>query len=168
MNMVKNLNMEKDLEDRIKGIIDQEKQENANGFDTEDAMKKLGDLFGEDNFIFDIVKDVTNQINSDDIGDEPASAINMLFGGGGKKLQELLASVGDKMEQKIKSGELTAEKLQYDAQRTKAKFEQMLPNFGGNDQSNHFDPTKMMEKFIGNQFTTLLSKEEQKQYNDVY
>jgi hypothetical protein len=91
-------------------------------------MEGIASLFGEDNFVFQLAKDIVGELDmGNDELDGPMESIMSLFANDGKKIQDLIVKVGDKLEQKIASGEVDKERLFKDAQRMKEKLSTVAP-----------------------------------------
>jgi hypothetical protein len=86
---------------------------------------------GEDNFVFQLAKDIVGELDmgNDEI-DSPMDSIMSLFANDGKKMQELIVKVGDKLEQKIASGEVDKDRLFKDAKAMKDKLAAVAPGLG--------------------------------------
>lgn len=135
MEMLENLQ----LDDTIKARIEEMKAEemkaeeaktnkSSGGF----SLDKLGDMFGQDNFVFQLAKDVAEEleIGGDNI-ENPVEAITALFADNGRKLQDLIVAVGDKIEQKVQSGAIDKNKLLADAKTMKDKLEGFMGKIPG-------------------------------------
>ena len=98
----------------------------------------IGSLFGEDNFIYQLAKDIVAELDmgNNDI-DNPLESIMSLFANGGQKIQDLIIKIGDKLEQKIAKGEIDKDQLLADAQKMKDKLATVAPGLtdlmGDND-----------------------------------
>lgn len=165
MDMLGNLKLDDTLKEKMEKLAEEEKEAEGSGNPME-ALEKLGDLFGEDNFIFQLVKEVATEVNLDEGGDtdSPVDAINKLFENNGQKLQELIVTIGDKLEQKVKSGEITQEQLEKSAKQMKGKLEGLVGNIPGlSDMTN---PEAIKDKFK----TTYesMSAEDQEKYKLEY
>jgi hypothetical protein len=91
-------------------------------------MDKISSLFGEDNFVFQLAKDIVNELDmGNDELEGPMDSIMSLFANDGKKIQDLIVKVGDKLEKKIASGEIDKDRLYKDAQRMKEKLSSVAP-----------------------------------------
>ena len=92
----------------------------------------IADIFygedGEENFIYKLAKEIADELDmgAEEITD-PVSAITSLFAEDGRKMRELIVSVGEKLDRKVKSGELDVERLRTDAMAMKAKLEKAVP-----------------------------------------
>lgn len=164
MDMLKNLNLEAALKDKIEKLAADEKEaEGKGGFDLS-QLNKLGDLFGEDNFIFQLAKDVAEEIN---LGNEdlssPVDAINLLFANKGQRLQELIVTVGEKIEQKVRSGEIDQAKLYEHAKNMKEKIQGIVGNIP--ELKGLSDPSQMTKMFADG--FSELSAEDQAKFADI-
>ena len=89
---------------------------------------KISELFGEDNFVFQIAKDIVSELDmGNDELDGPMESIMSLFANDGKKIQDLIVKVGDRLEKKLASGEIDKERLFKDAQQMKDKLSSVAP-----------------------------------------
>jgi len=143
MDMLENLQMDEKIKERIEEMKREEKEnDKGGGF----SLGKLGDMFGEDNFVFQLAKDVAEELEmgSDDI-DNPVEAITQLFANGGQRLQELIVTVGDKIEQKIESGEIDKDKMIQEAGAMKDKLEGLMGKIPGLE--NMMNGNGMIDKF---------------------
>lgn len=163
MNMLENLQ----LDETIKKRIEEMKAEEAKNGDSGGGfagLGKLADMFGEDNFVFQLAKDVAQEldIGTDDI-ESPVDAITELFADGGQKLRELIVTVGDKIEQKVQSGEVDTDRLREDAQKMKDKIEGFMGKIPGLEEMvNNADMIKQFREYYDD-----LTEEEQKEYEYV-
>lgn len=163
MNMLENLQLDETIKKRLEEMKEEEAKngDKGGGFA---GLGKLADMFGEDNFVFQLAKDVAQEldIGTDDI-ENPVDAITELFADGGQKLRELILTVGDKIEQKVKSGEVDADQLRADAQKMKDKIEGFMGKIPGlEDMVNNVDMIKQFRDFYQD-----LTAEEQEQYSFV-
>lgn len=147
IDMLKNLNLDTTLKERVDQISAEDTRKEAENSILNQLMKgmgmatstggagglnleKLGELFGEDNFIFQIAKDIADSINMDGDGDSglngPVDAINSLFANNGQKLQELIVMISEKIEQKIKNGEIDQDKFMADAHKMRENVEELV------------------------------------------
>lgn len=133
MDMMENLQMDEKIKERIEEMKREEAEADKSGkkggmF----SMGKLADMFGEDNFVYQLAKDVAEELDmgGDNI-ENPVEAITQLFANNGKKLQELIVSVGDKIEQKVQSGEIDKDQLVKDAKAMKNKLEGFMGKIPG-------------------------------------
>jgi len=124
----------------------------------------LGDItsmFGEDNFVFQLAKDIVNELDMGNTELEgPMDSIMSLFANDGKKMQDLIVKVGDKLEQKIASGEIDKERLYKDAQAMKDKLSAVAPGLG--DMINDGSFTNPLKEHFES-----LSEEDKQQYADI-
>lgn len=163
MNMLENLQLDETIKKRIEEMKAEEAKSGggSSGFA---GLGKLADMFGEDNFVFQLAKDVAQEldIGTDDI-ENPVDAITELFADGGQKLRELILTVGDKIEQKVQSGEIDEDRLKEDAQKMKDKIEGFMGKIPGlEDMINNAD---MMGQFRDSY--TDLEREEQEKFSYV-
>jgi len=163
MDMLKNLNLDATLREKVEKLAADEKATESvagSGFD----INKLGELLGEDNFIFQLAKDVANEINlgNEDLSN-PVDAINILFSNNGQRLQELIVTVGEKIEQKVRSGEIDQAKLYEHAQNMKEKLHSVVGNIPG--MQGFTDPVEMTKMFA--ESFSELNDEEQIRFKDA-
>jgi hypothetical protein len=107
MNMLENLQMDDKIKERIEQMKLEEAEAAAKG-QSGNMLNGIAELLGgEDNFIYQLAKEVADELDmgNDDIND-PVSAITGLFADGGRKIRELIVTVGDRIEQKVESGEI--------------------------------------------------------------
>ena len=161
MDMLENLQLDDKIKEKIENMKAQEEEENSSSFD----LGKIGDMLGEDNFVYQLAKDITEEL---DIGgatdiENPVEAITSLFADNGKKLQELIVTVGDKIESKVQSGEINKEKLVSDAQAMKDKIEGFMGKIPGLEEI--MNNNGLIEQFMS-EFNNL-SEEEQKKFNYI-
>ena len=89
---------------------------------------KISELFGEDNFVFQLAKDIVSELDmGNDELDGPMESIMSLFANNGKKIQDLIIKVGDRLESKLASGEIDKERLFKEAQQMKDKLSTVAP-----------------------------------------
>lgn len=164
MDMMENLQMDDKIRERIEEMKQEEEEAEKNGKSSGFSLGQLGEMLGEDNFVYQLAKDVADELDmgSDDI-DSPVEAITKLFANNGKKLKELIVTVGDKIEQKVESGEIDKDKLIHDAKAMKDKLGGFLGKIPG------------LEKMIDNhgmiqQFTTMyeeLAEDEKRHFSYI-
>jgi len=162
MNMLDNLRVDDEVKKRIEEMKTEEAEANKNGDGM--GMEKLASLLGEDNFVFQIAKDIADELDlgNDDVSD-PVSAITSLFADGGRKIQELIVTVGDKLEEKIESGEVDKERLIADAKKVKQKLDGVVGKIPGLDEM--MKSNGLVEQFQASY--DMLSPEEQEEHNDI-
>lgn len=125
MDMLGNLKLDDSLKERVEQLKAAEKAaEGESGF----SLGKLADVFGEDNFIYQLAQDIAKELDlgNDDI-ENPVDAITGLFANGGKKIRELIVMVTDKVEDKVRNGEIDRDKLMADARKVKDKIKGCVP-----------------------------------------
>lgn len=160
MNMLGNLNLNDKLKERVEQLAAEENQGTGSNFE---SLEKLGELFGEDNFIYQLAKDVADEVNLGGDGASPVEALAALFANDGKKMQELIITVGNKLEEKVKKGEITEEQLIADAEKMRTKIQDTVGNIPGLSDM-------MGQSNITGQFRTQyenLSPEEQERFQDI-
>jgi len=129
MDMMENLQMDEKIKERIEEMKREEEEAGKKGAF---SIGKLAEIFGEDNFVYQLAKDVAEELDmGNDNIENPVEAITELFANNGKKLQELIITVGDKIEQKVQSGEIDKEKLIEDAKAMKDKIEGFMGKIPG-------------------------------------
>jgi hypothetical protein len=109
-----------------------------------EAGAGLAEIFngadGEDNFIYKLAKEIAEELDmgSQEISD-PLAAITALFAEDGRKMRELIVSVGERLDRKVKSGEFDMDRLRSDAMAMKERLEKAVPGLQnlipGNPQS---------------------------------
>jgi hypothetical protein len=122
---------------------------------------KISELFGEDNFVFQLAKDIVGELDmgTDEL-EGPMESIMSLFANDGKKIQDLIVKVGDRLERKIASGEIDKERLFKDAQQMKDKLSSVAPGLSEMMNVSSFDvPIK--------QHYESLSEEDKQKYPDI-
>lgn len=126
MNMLENLRVDEEVRKRIDELKNEEKS--SGGLN----MEKLGELLGEDNFVFNLAKDIASEmdIGNDDVSD-PVEAITSLFANNGRKFTELMMSVEAKLEKKIESGEIDRDVMMKDAKKVGEKLRGVGIDIGG-------------------------------------
>jgi hypothetical protein len=166
MDMMENLQMDEKIKERIEEMKKEEAADEAKSGSGASAfgLGKLTEMFGEDNFVYQLAKDVAEELDmgTEDI-ENPVEAITQLFANNGKKLQELIVTVGDKIEQKVQSGEIDKEKLVQDAKAMKDKLEGFMGKIPGLEDM-------MKNNGMVKQFTDMyqeLDDEEQAKYNYI-
>ena len=158
IDMLKNINMDEALKERIEKLANEENEGNGGGLNME-GMEKLSEIFGGDGFISKLAKDITEELNLGGDGcDNPVEAITELFANDGEKLQELIVKIGDKIEEKISKGEITQEQLTQEAEQMKEKMSGVMGPLDGLST----DPKEYYHKEYSN-----LSDEEQAKYSGL-
>lgn len=165
MDMLDNLKVDEEVRAKIEQLKQDEKDsknKGNNGFGLDQLTSLLGG--DEDNFVLQLARDIAQEIDlgNDDI-DNPVDAITSLFADGGKKIQELIVTVGEKLEQKIKSGEVDKERLYKDAAMMKEKFSGLTDKIPGVKDLMSNDV--IMEQY--RQGYNNLSHQQQQEYKDV-
>jgi len=164
INMLKNLNLDERLKARVEEITkEEEEEENKNSMSTDEMMKKLGEVLGEDNFVFQLAKDVAEEINMGKDGDTPVDAINMLFANNGQRLQELIVTITEKIQDRVDRGEITPEQLVEHASQMKERLKKVMGDIPEISKMN--DPTQLTQLF--SESYEKLSQQEQKEYKDI-
>lgn len=166
MNMMENLQMDDKIKARIEEMKKEEEEAAKSGKKGSGlaGMGQLADMFGEDNFVYQLAKDVADELDlgTDNI-DNPVEAITQLFADNGRKIQELIITVGDKIEQKVESGEIDKDRLIKDAKSMKDKMEGIMGKIPGlEDMVN--------DNAIAKQFKDMyndLPKEQQQEFKQV-
>jgi hypothetical protein len=145
MSMLENLNLDDKLKERVAAMKNEEDAEAAggglgglgglaglSGLGDMFSPEKLNELLGGDNFMLQLAQEVAGEL---DFGvtdlSNPTSALMNLFADNGKKFQELVVTIGDKIQSKVQSGEVDSEKLMRDAQLMKSKFQGAFGNIPG-------------------------------------
>lgn len=130
MDMLHNLNLDANIKERIEKLAAEEKEANANeGMFSPEQLSKLTEMFGEDNYIIKIAKDVAEELNLGNTDfSSPVEAISLLCANNGQKLQELIVSIGEKLEQRVNSGEIDQNKLVQHATQMSDKFKELIPD----------------------------------------
>ena len=183
LNMVENLKLGDEVKKRMEEMKQAEEAEAAKGASAGSGMPGLssllsglgglgglggagglGDinsLFGEDNFVLQLAKDIVSELDmGNDELEGPMDSIMSLFANDGKKIQELIVKVGDKLEKKIASGEIDKERLYKDAQRMKEKLSSVAP--GLSDMINDGGFTVPLKKHWES-----MSEEDKQSFADV-
>lgn len=116
LDMMKNLNLNEQLKDKIDKIAEQEQAEDQQN----SMLSQLGDLnldelLGEDNFIVDIAKELMEDLNLGGDGEEPVNAVQQLLANGQERLHEIVFTIVQRIQEKIQSGEITKEQMQSQA-----------------------------------------------------
>jgi hypothetical protein len=145
MNMIENLKLNDEVKKRMEEMKEQEAAAEskgglgglgglsglaglAGGLPGLSGIEGLTSMFGDDNFIYKLAQDIVSEL---DMGNEdmenPLSAIMSLFANDGKKIQDLIVKVGNKLEEKIASGEIDRDKLLSDAQKMKDHLATVAP-----------------------------------------
>lgn len=121
LNMLENLKIDEEVKQKIDEMKAAEAEEET---ESKFNLGDLGQLLGDDNLLVKIAEDITKDLDLgiDDI-DNPVEAIMSLFEG--NRLQDLIVSVGDKITEKIESGEVDQAKIISDAQ----KMSKVIGNF---------------------------------------
>jgi len=165
MDMLDNLRVDTEVKERIDEM---KKEENG------DTFGVINDILGENNFIGNIVKDIADEI---DFGNEelndPGAVIKLLCGNEGNKLQELIHMIGDKLQNKIRTGEINKDKLLENAQDIRSKMSGVIDNIPGFDKlindTTLIDNIPSFDKLIND--TTLIDTNDPKlieELNDTY
>ena len=136
IGMLENLNLDDKLKERVEALKKEEDDAAGPGLmaGLGDMLspEKLNELLGGDNFMIQLAQEVAGELDfgAADINN-PTSALMSLFADNGKKFQELVVTIGDKIQNKVQSGEIDSEKLMRDAQLMKDKFKGAFGNIPG-------------------------------------
>jgi hypothetical protein len=146
IGMLENLNLDDKLKERVEQMKTEEDAAAAGGGGLPglaglagmpglgDMLNpdKLNELLGGDNFMLQLAQEVAGEM---DLGaadiNNPTSALMNLFADNGKKFQEMVVTIGDKIQNKVASGEIDKDKLMRDAQKMKDKFQGAFGNIPG-------------------------------------
>ena len=180
INMIDNLKLDSKVKDRVSQMKTQEAQEaqqtdggmaglggiadvlkrfgNITGGNIDSAKGLFTSLEGEDNFIYKLAQDILDELDmgAEDI-ENPLASIMSLFEDGGKKIQDIIVKIGDKLESKLASGEINREQLMQDAQKMKDKFTAMAPEI-----SEMLDGDLILKAHYEN-----LSETDKQQFKDI-
>lgn len=128
MNMLENMNLDEKLKTRIEEMKASEAQNGGEGLN----MQTMGALFGEDNFIYQLAKEVSEELGlSSGEVNNPMNTITSLFANGSKKLKELIVTLEEKLTNKVNSGEFSEEKMRADAMKAKQKLSGIVGQIPG-------------------------------------
>lgn len=128
LNMIDNLNIDQDVKEKLKHMKNDDDEDDTSGID----MTQLQDLLGEDNLLINLAKDISNDLNIDkELEDKPMETIKALFANDGKKIRELIVKVTDKLQSKIKSGEVSEKDIRESAVNMKSKMSKITSKFKG-------------------------------------
>jgi hypothetical protein len=141
INMLKNVNIDEQLKEKIEKLAADEDEGSGGGMMGMESLKKLSEVFGGDNFISKLAKDVTDELDLGVGCDNPVEAITDLFANNGRKLEELLVKVGDKIKEKIDNGDITEDQLVEEANKMKQKMTDVV----GPIPETETDPIKFFE-----------------------
>jgi hypothetical protein len=162
MNMLENMNLDETLKKRIEEMKANEQLQSANGesFD----INKLGELFGEDNFVFQLAKEVSEEmgLGTGEVNN-PMESITSLFANGSKKLKELIITLEEKLTNKVNSGEFSEEKMRADALKAKEKLSGIVGTIPG--LGNLLSSDTVMSEFHEKYNT--LSPADQEEFNRI-
>ena len=131
-----------------KNNVDEEK--NTDGPD-------MSNIF-EGSVIGDLAKELSEEINPGDLGniENMGDIVNSLLNpsaGGENKLQGIIKTVTEKMDNKMKNGEITQEQLLNDAQNMMGNVGQLFGQMGGNGASTGTDDMgnigNMLQQMMG-------------------
>lgn len=154
LNMLENLS----IDDEVRKRIEEMKTEEAAG---SMSLENLASMLGEDNIIVKIAQDIANEM---DLGidnvDNPVEALTSLFANDGKKIKELIVTLGDKLEKRIASGEIDTNKFMSDAKKATEKLSSN-PIFNTLVQSAGLNRGKIIDIYSS------LSSDDQSKYENL-
>ncbi len=149
LDMFKNLNIDEKIKSRVDELRKEEEEAEKTGsnLDPTEMIKNLQDLIGEDNLLTKLAQELTDEINLNDIiSDDPKEVITKLFADNGKKLQELIMTVADKIDQKIKNKEISKEQLQQESSKLYGKFNKFTNMPGIKEIMKSINPTTKFQE----------------------
>jgi hypothetical protein len=127
-NLLQNMKYEKKIKDDAAQLNQTEEKNSQGSFD----LSGLSELFDGDNIIFQIAMEIAKEINlPGEIGNDPISAISMLFSKDSSKLQEIIAKVGNKLTSVLKEKGLSEQDLLAQAKDMNAKILSKLKGIPG-------------------------------------
>lgn len=161
MNMLKNLDLEERLQGRVDEILEEEEG------DTVDVIAKISEIFGEDNLLVSVIKEVIEEVNLGNDLNHPVDAITKLMANNGRKLDELIVTLKDKLQKKIKDKGLTPEDIKKDIMKVKDRMTEMISE---NPELSHLkgmmSGEAQMESFMTDHFETL-SPEDKERFSGI-
>lgn len=164
LDMLNNLKIDDKIKERVDELRKEDETNESN--DSTDFMGKLQELLGEDNFLLELAKEISEEINiNDSISDDPTETIKNLFADDGKKIQELIMKLTEKLDEKIKSGKFTHEKLFEEAQKIKNKVSSLAPELGKMFEQNE-SIDKVKENVI-NKFESLDTERKNGEFRNI-
>jgi hypothetical protein len=144
-DFVENLKLDKTIEQGIQDGIGAEIEPVDNGPNID-----ISELFGGDNIIAQIAQELSEEIKlpkeiTDKLGDkpDPLAAIGMLFGENTSHLQDILAKVGEKMEQKMQDKEISQDELMNSAMQMNETLMSSFSNVPGMAEFSQMMNTQM-------------------------
>jgi hypothetical protein len=162
MNMLANM----ELDDKLKERIEEMKADELKNGASQDGLdiKKLGELFGEDNFVYQLAKEVSEELGlgSGEVSN-PMGAVTSLFANGSKKLKELIITLEEKIITKARSGEFSEEKMRADAMKAKQGLSSIVGKIPG--LSKLLNSDNVMSEFREKYET--LSPEDKERFNQL-
>lgn len=149
IGMLENLNLDEKLKARVEEMKKEEESAEggagglgglagllggAGGGGLGDMLnpEKLNELLGGDNFMLQLAQEVAGELDfgAADISN-PTSALMNLFADNGKRFQEMIVTIGDKIQSKVASGEIDQDKLMKDAEKMRERFQGTFGNIPG-------------------------------------
>jgi hypothetical protein len=102
------------------------------GADGEFNPEKISEMMSvpSGNFMLSLAKEIAEELDIAG-GANPAASLMSLFTGGGEKFQNLVSSIGSKIQKKVDAGEIDQDRLMNDAKLMKSRFEGMFGNIPG-------------------------------------
>jgi hypothetical protein len=109
-----------DAEIEKESIREEEQQRLENQRIKQESEEQFGKLFGEDNSITKLTKEIFSELSftqnlDNKNNNDPTQIINTLFGNNGKNIQEMIKVIGSKIETKLGDNEETIAQFQEDA-----------------------------------------------------
>ncbi len=153
-NIIKSLKLEQKIKDDAAKLDEEEKlKSEENSFD----FSNLTEIFGENNLITEMAIEIAKELNlPNEKLSNPVEAIRLLFGHDGSRLQEIIAKIANKLQEKLQRGGISEEQLINEAKKMNDTLVGKFKNVPGMGD---------IEKFI-KQFAEQITKEaEEKRQN---
>ena len=145
VEVFKNLNLEHELKSQIKDIEEEEGE-----FDMKKSMDQLKEIFGEDSTVIVLIRELVQEIESEDIDmEDPLEVLNALFGADGERFEIIMKRIEKKLRTKIASGEIDINKMKADMMKAQQKVKELAPDMPDFDDEStwkkHLNPEQEKE-----------------------
>lgn len=148
-------NIQKNGEESNKDDNGDESNKNSGDNNDDNKIPDISNMF-EGSIIGDLAKELSSEINPNDLGniENVSDIVNNLFNPnaeGGSNLQNIIQSVTEKMDTKMKNGDITQEQLLNDAQNMMGNMGQLFGQMNGGENDMMANMGQLFGQMSGGQ-----------------